>query len=101
MQELVALYVIINVGFADVIVDLMQEEGSKGATILPARGSGGNYPSFLGLKYEPEREIIISVLDKSLAEKIIPLISEKHGKGKPANALSYTLPVSHSTMLSE
>lgn len=98
-QNMKALFIIVNAGFANQAVEVAQGCGASGATILSARGSGAKFSSFLGIQYEPEREIILSVVPVEVAEKIIQAISEKIGKDTPTNGLCFIMPVEQTTML--
>lgn len=98
-QNMKALFIIVNAGFADQAVEVAQQCGASGATILSARGSGGKFTSFLGLNYEPEREIILSVVLSDIANKIIDEIGEKLGKNNPANGICFIMPVELTTTI--
>ncbi|MDD2209181.1 MAG: P-II family nitrogen regulator [Bacilli bacterium] len=98
-QNMKALLIIVNAGFADQAVEVAQNCGATGATILSARGSGAKYSSFLGIHYEPEREIIISVVSQDVAKNIIDAIDNSLGKNTPMNGICFTMPVDHMTSL--
>ena len=59
MADMKALFIIVNAGFSEQIVEVTQELGAKGATIIPARGTGQKFVKVLGIHYEPEREILM------------------------------------------
>lgn len=88
-----ALYIIVNVGFADEVAEIMRKEGSGGATILNARGSGPVPQSILGITIDTEKEIILSVVDEEMSEKIIHAVKQKAGLGTPCNSICFTMPV--------
>ncbi|HZJ89757.1 MAG TPA: P-II family nitrogen regulator [Bacilli bacterium] len=94
-----ALFVVVNTGFSEQIVDALQEAGSKGATIIPARGTGAKFSQFLGIHYEPEREILLSVNTPELAAVVMEMIKEKFGKDTPMNAVCFTMPVEDATFI--
>lgn len=95
-----ALFIIVNAGFAEQAVDVATSCGARGATIMPARGTGAKYTTFLGIAYEPAKEIIISVLDESVAHSVMEAIAKKIGKETPTGGICFMLPVDASTMLS-
>lgn len=88
-----ALYVIVNTGFANEVVDLVRETGVKGATILNARGAGAPHGTFLGITVDPQKEIIIAVVERETAEKAMAVIKEKAGVETPARSVCFTVPV--------
>ena len=47
MNDLKALYIIVNAGFASEVVDIARSLGSTGATIINARGSELNPKPYL------------------------------------------------------
>ncbi len=100
MNELKALYVIVNAGFACQIVDIARENGAGGATILSARGSEAKPQTILGITIDTEKEIVLSVVKKDVALKIMNAIKEKAGAGTNAHGLCFYLPVEMSTFAS-
>jgi nitrogen regulatory protein P-II 1 len=96
-ENMKALFIIVNAGFANHAIEVAQDCGAGGATILSARGSGAKFTSFLGIHYEPEREIIISVVSSEVAEKIIESIKQKLGRETPTNGVCFTMPVEKMT----
>lgn len=99
MKELKALYIIVNAGFASQIVDIARENGSTGATIINARGSVANPQTIFGITIDPEKEIVLSIVEKEVAFKIMQAIKEKAGVGTAAHGLCFYLPVEMSTLL--
>ena len=81
MKELKALYIIVNAGFASTVVDIARTLGSTGATIINARGSVSNPKTILGITIDTEKEIVLSVVEKEIAIKIVATIKEKAGVG--------------------
>ena len=98
MNELKALYIIVNAGFASQIVDIARENGSTGATIFNARGSVANPQTIFGITIDPEKEIIFTIVKKDVAVKIMQEVKEKAGVGTSAHALCFYLPVEMSTL---
>ena len=97
IKDTVALFIIVNAGFNEQIIDLVQDCGAKGATIIPGRGTGAKFTTFLGMHYEPEREIILSVLKQDIAIAIMQGVKEKFGQATPTNGICFTLPVEDAT----
>lgn len=98
MKELKALYIIVNAGFASEIVEIARELGSTGATILNARGSVAKPKTILGITIDTEKEIVLSVVEKEVAIKIMEAVKEKAGSGTAAHGLCFFLPVEMSTL---
>lgn len=100
-MEMKALFIIVNAGFSEQIVEVVQRCGAPGATIIPARGTGHKFTKVLGIHYEPEREILLSVVSNEIALKIAEAIKEKYGKATPTNGLCFIMPVAAHTFKDE
>lgn len=100
MNDLKALYIIVNAGFAGDIVDIAREVGAGGATILNARGSAATPQTFLGITIDTEKEIILSVVREQVARDIMAAVKERAGVGTPAHGLCFYLPVEMSSLRS-
>ena len=98
MNELKALYVIVNAGFATEVVSIARSLGATGATIINARGSVAKPKTILGITIDTEKEIVLSVVKKEVAIKIMEKVKEKAGVGTPAHGLCFFLPVEMSTL---
>ena len=92
MKELKALYIIVNAGFSAEVVEIARAHGSTGATIINARGSVAKPKTILGITIDTEKEIVLSVVEKSVAVKIA------EGVGTAAHGLCFFLPVELSTL---
>ena len=98
MKELKALYVIVNAGFSGEIIDIARSVGATGSTVLNARGSVANPQTIFGITIDTEKEIVLSVLEKSIAVKVMEEVKEKSGVGTPAHAICFFMPVDMTTL---
>ena len=98
MKELKALYIIVNAGFSAEIVEIARSVGSTGATIINARGSVAQPKPIFGITIDTEKEIVLSVVEKDVAVKIMEQVKEKAGVGTSAHGLCFFLPVEMSTL---
>ena len=98
MNELKALYIIVNAGFSSQVVDIARSVGSTGATIINARGSVTKPKTILGITIDTEKEIILTVVKKDVAVKIMEKVKAEAGVGTPAHGLCYFGPVEMSTL---
>lgn len=98
MKELKALYVIVNAGFASSIVDIARSLGATGATIINARGSVAKPKTILGITIDSEKEIVLSVVEKEVAMKVVEAVKTQAGVGTAAHGLCFFLPVEMSTL---
>ena len=98
MKVLKALYIIVNAGFSSQIVDITRECGATGATILNARGSVQKPQTILGITIDTEKEIILSIVEEAVANKIMEAVKEKAGVGTSAHGLCFYMPVEMTTL---
>ncbi len=98
MKELKALYIIVNAGFSSEIVQIARSVGATGATIINARGSVAKPKTILGITIDTEKEIVLSIVEKSIAVKVMEAVKEKAGIGTAAHGLCFALPVEMSTL---
>lgn len=88
-----ALFIIINAGFADEVIDIARANGANGATIINSRGEGTVHKSFMGISIDSEKEVVLTLVDGQIAEKIMDEIKEKAGIKSPAHGICFLLPV--------
>ena len=93
-----ALYIIVNAGFSSEVVEIARSVGSTGATIINARGSVAKPKTILGITIDTEKEIVLSVVEKDVAIKIMEKVKETAGVGTPAHGLCFFMPVEMSTL---
>ena len=86
------LYIIINGGFSDDVLDLLDKANVGGATVVPARGWAGK-ADFLPMHIEPAKEIVFSVVGNETAKKIGDMINGEKLLPNEANGLCLSLEV--------
>ena len=99
MDNIKALFIIVNSGFSEEIINLARKEGASGATILNARGYGPVIERIMGISVDVEREIVLSLVDEKIADRIMNAIKEKLGIASPAHGICFTLPVDKVTKM--
>ena len=98
-ENMKALFIIVNSGFSEEIIDFAREEGAAGATILNARGVGLNIEKIMGITIDSEREIVLSVVKEEMARKIMAVVKEKAGIASSAHGVCFMLPVDEMTQM--
>ena len=92
-QRIKALFIIVNAGYTDAIMELVRAEGASGATILNARGEGARVESFLGITVDSEKEMILTIVDRDTARRITAAMKEKAGWKSTLHGICFTMPV--------
>ena len=98
MDDMKALTIIVNAGFAQDVVELTREAGAGGATILNARG-GSMHMSFLGITVDAEKEMVICLVTSEVAHKIMEALEKSNITKELAHRFCYTMPVERMTNL--
>ena len=81
---------IVNRGKAEEVIEAAKAAGSKGGTIINARGSGENETSRLfNMDIEPEKEMVLIVSKKDVTEAIVATIRETLEIDKPGNGIIF------------
>lgn len=96
-----ALYIIVNAGFAEQIVEFVRSKGSIGATIINARGISSIHKEILGISTDPEKEIILTLTDSETADKIMEAVKQNRGSKSDAHGICFALPVTKAVGLSQ
>lgn len=89
-----ALYIIVNAGFAELVVDFIRTKGSTGATIINARGISSIQKEILGISVDTEKEMVLTVTDSQTANEIIEAVKLNTAFRTEAHGICFTLPVS-------
>lgn len=88
------LVTICNNGFADEVMDVAKSAGARGGTILHARGSAEDNPlQFLGITIEPEKDVIIIIVNDDTKNNIMQEIATQLGVGTKAHSVTFSMPV--------
>lgn len=81
---------IVEKGKAEDVIDAATEAGSKGGTIINARGSGIHETSKLfSMEIEPEKEIVLILSEAELTETIVSSINGRLKMDEPGNGIIY------------
>ena len=84
------IYTIVNKGLAEEVIDAATRAGSKGGTIINARGSGINEHNMLfSMVIEPEKEIVMIISENDSTEAIVDSIRSALNIDKPGNGVIF------------
>lgn len=81
---------IVDKGKGEDVISSASRAGSKGGTIINARGSGVHETSkVFSMEIEPEKEIVLILSEADLTDKIVAAIREDLEIDKPGNGVIY------------
>ncbi|MCG0275164.1 MAG: P-II family nitrogen regulator [Thermosediminibacteraceae bacterium] len=85
---------IVNKGFAEEVVEAAKKAGAEGGTIIDGRGTGIHENAKLfGIPIEPEKEIVLTLIDRAKTEKVLEAISNAAELDKPGKGIAFVLEV--------
>jgi len=85
---------IVERGRAELVIEAAKAAGSKGGTIINARGSGVHETSKLfNMEISPEKEIVLIVSGSDVTDSIVAKISANLDIDKPGNGIIFVEPL--------
>ena len=85
---------IVKRGFSDPVIAASKKAGAEGGTIFNGRGTGVNeQKSIFGMPLQPEKEIIMTVVEASRARKVLHAIYHAAKLGESGNGIAFVLPI--------
>jgi len=85
---------VVNRGFSGEVMEAAIKKGATGGTMLNARGTYKQVQTVLGMKIEPEKEVVLIVVNKQITKEIITAIYEHCGLTTQGSGICFALPVS-------
>lgn len=80
-SEYTAVFLVVDKGKAESVIEISQDAGYYGGTIIKARGSASNLNIVLNLMVEPEKEAILMLTESKRAKQLATLLSEQFKLG--------------------
>ena len=88
------IVIIVEKGNAEAVVEAAEHAGSRGGTIINARGSGIHETSKLfSIEIEPEKEIVMIISEESQTDAIVNKIQEEFNIEEPGNGIIFIQPL--------
>ncbi len=100
MKNPKALFIVVNAGFSQEIVDIARGLGASGATILNGRGEGTTNKTIMGITVDLEKEMVLTLVEADTALRIMEAVKEKAGVKTPAHGVCFLMPVDKMTDIS-
>ena len=90
-----AIFVIVDLGKAEAVMDIATKAGARGGTVIKARGSGIHEMSKLfSMEIEPEKEIVLILTEIVKSEEIVVSVRDQLELDKPGNGIIFCQDVS-------
>lgn len=95
LQSCKLLISIVNYGLARKAVKASKEAGAEGGTTVFGRGTGSrDITTFLGIPFEPEKEIIFTLITEDKVEEVLQAITSTARLDKPGYGIAFVLNIS-------
>lgn len=81
-------------GSAEDVIEAAREAGAEGGTIIEGRGTGiHERAKILGIAIEPEKEIVLTLIERHKTQRILNAISDAAELDKPGKGIAFVLKV--------
>ena len=85
---------IVNSGFSEEVMNAARKCGARGGTVLRGRGTANpEAESLFGIAIQPEKEIVMILVKKSLKNDILHALYTAVGLDTPGQGIAFTMPV--------
>jgi len=102
MSQYKAIYVIVDKGKAEDVIDAAKKGGARGGTIINGRGAGIHETHKLfSVEVEPEKEKVFIIAKDDLKDGIIKSIKDTMQIDEPGNGIIYVLDVAEAHGLAD
>ena len=99
-MEYEVIFTIVERGLGEEVVDAATSAGARGATIINARGSGVHENvMFFSMNIEPEKEIVMLIVEKEKSNKIAKVIKEAMNLDEPGKGIMFIMDVNKTSGL--
>lgn len=90
-----AIFVVVEKGLAEEVMDVAKSVGARGGTIINARGSGIHETAkLLNMEIEPEKEIVLMITKTESTEGIVKAVRNNLKIDEPGNGIIFVQAVS-------
>jgi nitrogen regulatory protein PII len=94
MGQYVLIITVVNRSHAEDVVAAARSAGAEGSTIINARGTGIHEKmSFFGVTIEPEKEIVLTMIRKDIADDVMAAIVKAAKLDAPGKGIAFMLDV--------
>ena len=89
-----ATFFIVDLGKAEIVMDVATKAGARGGTIIKARGAGRHEISKLfSMDIEPEKEMVLILCESSQTERIATSVRDELEIDKPGKGIIFCMDV--------
>ncbi|RQD79212.1 MAG: P-II family nitrogen regulator [Methanocalculus sp. MSAO_Arc1] len=83
---------IVKKGWAQEVIRASRDAGASGGTVIPARGTGiHEMQTLLGLRIEPEKDVILTIVNPDQTDEILEAIVKVADLEKPGTGIVFVI----------
>ena len=91
-----AIFCIVNSGYSEAVMDAAKKLGARGGTVINARGTAPkDAETFFGITIQPEKEIVLTVVDSKQKKQMMEIICERMSLEKQDSGICFSLPINN------
>jgi len=86
---------IVKKGLGPKVIDISKSSGASGGTIILGKGIAEKsiYQELLGIDFDPEKEIVLTLVQEEIADDVINAIANEVNLDKPGNGIAFIIDV--------
>ncbi len=100
-SEYELIITIVSEGFSDYVMKSAHKAGCSGGTIIKGRSVGSHGTIFMDLSLEPEKEMVLNIVPKSIKRKVMESITKYCGIKTDARGVLISIPLDNVIGLQE
>ena len=101
-KEYELIILIVSEGYASTAMDAAKRVGANGGTLINGIGLGSEEATkFLGITIEPEKDVVLILVDKSEKHKVMEEITKEVGLSHEGRGICFSMPVDNVVGLTE
>ena len=101
-KEYELIILIVSEGYASTAMDAAKRVGANGGTLINGIGLGSEEATkFLGITIEPEKDVVLILVDKSEKRRVMEEITKEVGLSHEGRGICFSMPVDNVVGLTE
>lgn len=86
---------IVKKGLGQDVIDVSKKSGAEGGTVILGKGIAEQniYEDVLRVDFDPEKEIILTLVQQKYVDDVINSISDKANLNRPGNGIAFVIDV--------
>ncbi len=92
--DVALIITVVKKGWAEVALKASVDAGAQGGTVVYGRGIGMHErKTLMGIRIEPEKEILLTAVKRSLSDQVLIAISDAAELNKPGQGIAMLVPL--------